>query len=270
MSQDTPASHMTKKRVVYDMPGTDAVVVRKDLEFRAADGDVLAMDLYCPSGPQTGTRAPLVIIVAGYPDAGFQKVLGCRYKEMAWTACWGRLVAASGMAAIAYTNRDPVTALHGLFDDVRRNTASLGVDENRIGVLACSGNAPLALSLLMQDSGVRIVCAAFCYGLMLDLDGATGVADAARAFGFVNPCAGRSFEDLRKDVPFFLARAGQDEMPRLNETLDRFVAGALASNLPITLTNHATGPHAFDLLHDSAASREAVRQTLAFLRSHLG
>ena len=105
---------------------------------------------------------------------------------------------------------------------------------------------------------------------MLDLDGATGVADAARAFGFVNPCAGRSFEDLRKDVPFFLARAGQDEMPRLNETLDRFVAGALGSNLPITLTNHATGPHAFDLFHDSAASREAVRQTLAFLRSHLG
>jgi hypothetical protein len=55
----------------------------------------------------------------------------------------------------------------------------------------------------------------------------------------------------------------------LNETLDRFVAAALTGNLPMTLVNHPSGPHAFDLFHDSDESREIVRQTLAFLQFQL-
>ena len=62
-------------------------------------------------------------------------------------------------------------------------------------------------------------------------------------------------------------RAGQDQFAHLNDSIDRFVAGALARNLPITLVNHATGPHAFDLMQDSETSREIIRQVLDFLRS---
>jgi hypothetical protein len=58
-------------------------------------------------------------------------------------------------------------------------------------------------------------------------------------------------------------------MPRLNETLDRFIAKGLAGNLPVTLVNHANGPHAFDLFHESETSREVVRRILAFLRFNL-
>ena len=47
------------------------------------------------------------------------------------------------------------------------------------------------------------------------------------------------------------------------------IQGALARNLPITVVNHATGPHAFDVFDDSPASREVVRQSLAFLQFHL-
>jgi hypothetical protein len=65
-----------------------------------------------------------------------------------------------------------------------------------------------------------------------------------------------------------VARAGQDEFPHLNETLDRFLAHALARNLPITIVNHPTGPQAFDL-DDTATSREIVRQILGFLRFQL-
>ena len=65
-------------------------------------------------------------------------------------------------------------------------------------------------------------------------------------------------------------RAGRDEFPHLNETIDRFVIKALARNLPVTLVNHAEAPHAFDLLQDSETSREVIRQILAFLRFHLG
>jgi hypothetical protein len=44
------------------------------------------------------------------------------------------------------------------------------------------------------------------------------------------------------------------------------VAHALARNLPITLVNHATGPHSFDLSDDSETSRGVIRGILAFIR----
>jgi len=156
-----------------------------------------------------------------------------------------------------------------LLRHVRQNAASLGVDENRIGLWASSGNVPLALSLLMQDDRDFVKCAVLCYAFTLDLEGSTAVAEAAGKWKFVNPVAGKSVADLPPDLPLFVARAGQDEFPHLNETLDRFLAHALARNLPITFVNHPTGPHAFDLLDDTATSREIVRQILGFLRFQL-
>jgi hypothetical protein len=136
-------------------------------------------------------------------------------------------------------------------------------------VWACSGNVPNALSLLTEDASAYLKCAVLCYGYMLDLDGSTQVADAARQFGFVNPCAGKSMDDIALDIPLFVARAGRDEMPGLNPALDRFLVTALSRNLPITFANHSRAPHAFDLFHDSAISREIIRQLLGFLKTYL-
>ena len=66
-----------------------------------------------------------------------------------------------------------------------------------------------------------------------------------------------------------VVRAGQDAVPGVNASIDQFVAAALARNLPVTATNHPTAPHSFDLLDDTEASREVIRQVLAFLRFHL-
>jgi hypothetical protein len=46
--------------------------------------------------------------------------------------------------------------------------------------------------------------------------------------------------------------------------MDRFLATALARNLPVTIVNEPGAPHAFDLLHDTDATREIVRRILAF------
>jgi hypothetical protein len=270
MSQETPQDHISRKRVVYEAPGIEAVSVRPDVVFGSRDGDALTMDVYYPPEFEDGAPLPTVVIVAGFPDPGFQRIVGCRFKEMGSSVSWARLMAASGMAAIAYTNRDPVADVHTLLRYVRENGASLGLDQNRVGIWASSGNVPLALSLLMREAQNPPKCAALCYVYMLDLGGSTGVADAAKQFGFKNPCAGKSVADLRPDIPLFLARAGADAMPRLNEALDRFVADALECDLPITLVNYASAPHAFDLFTDSETSREIVRQILEFLRFHLG
>ncbi|HZS09751.1 MAG TPA: alpha/beta hydrolase [Blastocatellia bacterium] len=261
---------MTKKRVVCQIPGMDAVTIRRDVGYRVTDAGALTMDLYYPPDLKSEARIPAVVFVNGYPDPGFQKIIGCRLKEMESYISWGQLAAASGLAAITYTTgKEPATDIHALLQYVRQNAAVLGVDESRIGVWACSGNVPNALSVLIGEAREYLKCAVLCYGLMLDLDGATSVADAARQWGFANPCAGKSVADLPQTLPLFIARAGRDEMPHLNETIDRFMGKALACNLPITFMNHPSAPHAFDLLHDSEATREIIRQILAFMRFHL-
>jgi len=95
------------------------------------------------------------------------------------------------------------------------------------------------------------------------------VADAARTWKFVNATAGKSVADLRADVPLLVVRAGGDQFAGLNHALDRFVAGALARDLPLTVVNHAGAPHAFDLFDPSEASRLVIQQILWFLRHNM-
>ena len=220
-----------------------------------------------------GRRCPRGAVRDGIP--GRRRCAGCSAATpRTWRRSdgWGRLVAASDLAAIAYVNEEPVAGRRGRsWRHVRGERARAAVSTpRRIGVWACSGNVPNALSLLMEASP-RLACAALCYGYMLDLDGqGTAVADGSRAWRFVNPCAGRALEAVPGDVPLFLARAGCDETAGLNDSIDRFVSKALGLNRPVTLVNHHTAPHAFfDTADDSDASRAVIRQLLVFLRGIL-
>jgi hypothetical protein len=63
MSPDTQQDHISKKRVVYTMPGVDAVTVRRDEEYSRTDAGVLTMDLYYPPESRRGARTPALIFV---------------------------------------------------------------------------------------------------------------------------------------------------------------------------------------------------------------
>jgi acetyl esterase/lipase len=256
---------ITKRPVVYRMPGQDAVIVKRDVPYR----DDLTIDLYYPPHSNAEVRTPAVIFVTGYPDPGFQKFFGCRQKEMASYISWSELAAASGLIAVTYANREPADDAEAVIAFIRQNAETLGIDEARIGIWSCSGSVPTALSVLMTESSDAFRCAVLCYGLMLDLVGHTAVADGAKQFGYANPAAGKSVSDLPPALPLMIVRAGRDEFPHLNETLDRFVSKALEGNLPITLINHAEAPHAFDIAHDSEMSREVIRRVLGFMQFHL-
>ncbi len=255
---------IVRMKVVYELPGMDAVTVRRDVAYHGE----LRLDAYYPGRTAGGERRtgederlPAVILAAGFPDLGMQSRMGCGFREMGWTVSWARLLAAAGMVAITYTAYEPLAHAAALLGYVRENAASLGIDANRLGVLASSGHGPLALSLL--PNGIR--CAALLYAYTLDFDGSTAVAENAKTFGYANPGA-----DVPVGVPLFLARAGADQIPRLNEALDRFIAECLHRNADLTLINHAKAPHAFDLTDDSDASREVVRAALHFLQVQLG
>jgi dienelactone hydrolase len=265
MTEHAERHPITLKTVRYTTPGVEAVRVRSDVAYRA-DDPALTLDVYSPPEGNGGAPPPAVVIVLGYPDVGVPQILGCQFKEMGMTVSWARLMAASGMAAIVYTTRSPATDIHAVLQHLRQNAAVLGVDGHRIGVFAASGNVVVALSALMQDPDLR--CAALLYGFTLDPDGSTAVAEAARTFGFVNACAGRSVDDLPSHIPLFIVRSGKDQFAGLNGTLDCFLMKAVERNLSVSFVNHATGTHGFDLDDDSDISGEIVRQVLAFLRFH--
>jgi hypothetical protein len=252
---------LAKKVVVYRLSRMSAVKVRRDLIYKGAAESALAMDFYRPLKTHRGRRSPVAVIVMGYPDpTGF-------HRRMGWATSWARLLAVCGIAAAIYATREPAADVQDVLRYLRENVKTLGIDANRIGILAGSASVAVALSALMGTTSVK--CAALLYGYTLDLDGATAVAEMSKTFGFVNACLGKSVDDLAGDVPLFLVRAGREQFGGLNDALDRFSARAVARNLPVTLVNHATGPHAFDLDDDTDASRVIVQQVLTFLRLHL-
>jgi hypothetical protein len=265
---DVRREQMSKRRVVYTIPGLDAVTVRRDEPYRFTDTGALTMDFYYPPDSTASARTPAVIFVTGFSDIGAERMLGSRFKEMGSFVSWAQLAAASGLVGITYANKGP-DDVHDALRHIEQDAASLRIDPNRIGIWACSGHGPNALSILMEHGHRSMTCAVLAYPYLLDLGLTTHVADAAKQFHFVTATAGKTAADLPRNLPVFIARAGLDHMPGLNAALDQFVAAALAVNLPLTVVNHASGPHAFDLVDDSRASRETVKQMLAFLRFHL-
>jgi hypothetical protein len=264
---DNTAQEIATRRVLYTLPGMETVKIRRDVEYRRTGEDVLTMDLYYPAQPEPGAL-PAVVFVTGFPDPGARRVLGRPAKDMGSYTSWAQLAAASGLTAITYVNTTPADAF-AVLDYVREHAAALGVDPGRIGVWSCSGSGPMGLSVLMQDSPDSPKCGALVYPYTLDLEGSTGVAGAAKQWGFTNACSGKSVDDFARNRPLFVARAGQDQMPGLNQALDRFVCAAMTRNLPISVVNHASGPHAFDLFDDSDMTRNVVQQILAFFSFQL-
>ena len=267
--EEMPPADLAKMTVLYTIPGVETVTVRRDEPYRMTESGPLTLDVYSPPDAAPGARLPAVLIVYGYSDAGFPNVFGMKFKDVGFTVSWAKLIAASGMVAILYSNREPVEDLESVLEYVRAHAASLGIDESRIGLWAGSGNVPLAVWLLMQRERTYVKCAVLCNGFMLDLHGATAVADMQKTFRFANPGAGKSVDDVRDDVPLLIVRSGRDQFAGINGSIDGFISAALQRNLPIRLVNHADAPHAFDLFHDGDATREIIREILRFMQVHL-
>jgi hypothetical protein len=258
MSNEIQRDVLTKTTVVCHKPEMDQVTIRRDLEYKTT----LTMDVYYPPGSNDRLH-PAVIIVAGYPDPGHQKLLGCKFKETGSSVSWAKLIAASGIISITYTNTEPVADFYSLLGFIQNHSAELKIDAARIGLWASSGNVPLALSVLINRNELK--CAALLYGYTMD----PKISEMAKMYGFVNPIADKSINDLPQNLPVFIARAGQDQTPYLNEVLDRFIISALARNMSMTIANHPNGPHAFDLFDDSYTTRVIIQEVLDFLMLQL-
>lgn len=258
--------------VVYSVPGMDRVAVRRDLKYARAAEPHLLMDVYTPPRLRRGESRPAVVFIHGGVPAG------SRVKEMAVFKSWGRLAAASGMVGVTFTHRlgnraprlsDAAADVAAAVEHVRANAASLGVDKDRICLVAFSAGGPL-LSAAMRERPAYVRCLVAFYAYLdirqSESHRAHEPAEALERFSPVAQLAGGS----TGLAPMFVARAGLDEVPGMNDSIDRFTREATAANAALTVVNHPRGVHAFDIFTDDERSREIIRGALAFMQTHLG
>jgi acetyl esterase/lipase len=262
---------IVRRRVVYAVPGMDRVRVERNRVYREAGGARLEMDVYSPAGEPRGAPPPVVIMIHGGPVPA-----GASAKNMGVFLSYGELLAASGLTAVTFSHRfygasaiaDAAGDVAAAVDYVRGHAEELGIDRDRVSLWAFSGGGPLLSQPLRERwPFVRAIVA---YYAVLDLQvlppgAASGItSETRREFSPVHHLAAAG-----ENMPSLLvARAGRDN-PWLNATIDRFVAEALARNVPLELMTHPAGQHGFDVLDDDGRSREIIARTLDFLKDHL-
>ena len=82
-----PEDHISQQRAVYRIAGMERALVRKDIVYRTTDAGPLTLDLYSPADA-ADDATPAVILVAGYNDVGYEKMLGVKFKEMGMSISW--------------------------------------------------------------------------------------------------------------------------------------------------------------------------------------
>lgn len=91
------ASDLLTRRLQYDLPGMDAVKVRRDVAYTTPADAELTMDVYFPPGRTASDRTPAVILVPGFPGA---------VKRIGSFVSSAELMAASGLVAITWATRN--------------------------------------------------------------------------------------------------------------------------------------------------------------------
>jgi dienelactone hydrolase len=233
-------------RFHYPEPPAAAVRVVRGVPFGVADSARLAMDVYRPAGAVGPAPALILFSLQWQGDRPSREVND-------QVIAWARIAAANGIVAVIPDLRaEPGTGTstapaRALGDDLARVVAHLtahareyGLDGARLALFAASGNVAAALPAVQDPRQTGIRAAVMYYGM----------ADVSA---------------LRLDLPLLYVRAGQDSR-EMNAGIDRVVALALAQNAPLTLLNHHTGHHAFEAVDDDAATRQAIDETIAFVK----
>lgn len=261
---------LVNKPVLYQIVGTDKVRTQTEIKYSDTDDPNLLMDVYLPPNVKPGERRPVVFFIHG--GAGSK----ARPKDWGLFRSWGRLIAASGMVAVTFTHRlgFPDPSLKNAFSDVhmaisyvRKNAVKLNADRERICLMAFSAGGPM-LSPIMNEKPYYVRCLVAYYAFMDIRQSETHrqyePVETLKEFSPIT-----RLEKGAEQIPIFLARAGLDAIPTMNDSIDRFINEGLMYNAPLTIMNHPTGIHGFDNQNDDDRSRQIIRSTIEFMKENL-
>ena len=259
----------------YELPGMRDVTVRRDIPYSTRG---LTMDVYAPPGP--ARQRPALIFVHGGLVARQQ---GPRPTEWPSYRSWGRLAGAAGLVGVVFNHRlttdenisEGAEDVRAALSHVRTNAAALGVDPNRLCVAVYSAGGPLA-SVVMRERMPYVRCLVLFYPF-LDLEHMRSRSPfrPAHSAAHVDSLAPRSSPTYLLGVapdslpPIFLAMAGQDQIPRLNESIERFMRAAVEHRVQMDFALHRHGVHGFDQRNRDPRTAEILESVMSFVRRHV-
>lgn len=260
---------LPQKRIVYQIPEMDNVITHKGVIYHSTNGLDLKADLYLPPTKEDNLKVPLVILVNDYPDSIINNYWGCDQKDLKLFISWGELIAASGMAAVAYQSQFSLSETDSLINFLSENAEKYRIDIGRLCVFGASANT-LAAQSVMENDDLKIKCGILYYGILLtpDLKYYAAIDSAANMYGFY-------WKDLKPvtsiptNIPLLVTKAGKDQFEIVTQTTDHFVSEAIKSNAEITYIQYPEGQHDFDILDNTKTSKLIIRQTIDFLTTHL-
>jgi acetyl esterase/lipase len=270
-TEDPPwLKELLPKRVVYTIPGMERVQVRKEIIYKRVADAQLKMDVYAPPGLTADSPRPAIVFIHG---GAIPPNLRTQPKDWGVFISYGQLLAASGFIAITFNHRfygwerlnDAQSDVDDLMTYIRHNASSLGIDRDRITLWAFSGGGPF-LSSAIRDAPPYVRCIVSYYALMdpRTLRQEIPVSVSDQTLQTLSPLY---YLNKKSIAPIFIARAGLDDTG-FNVAIDQFVQEALSRNMTIDFSNHAEGHHAFDILDNNERSREIIKRTIEFIKSH--
>jgi dienelactone hydrolase len=240
--------------IVYRVSGMEQVGVRKDIIYRRDGKDELGLDLFLPSGAAPAEGWPCVVLIHGGPIAP-----GTNPKDWQAFESFGRVLAASGLAAVTFNHRFHSDLLMGratedvreLLKYVREHAAELKIDPQRICLWAFSGGGS-QLAFAIRENPPWVKCMVAFYAV---LD-----APSEQSSPLAQLRAGP-----RAMAPMFISRMGQDSA-KINDSIDAFSTEANRRGLNVQVVNYPQGVHAFDISQDTEESKRIIRKAIEFAK----
>jgi acetyl esterase/lipase len=249
---------LMKIPVFYSVRGTEAVRVERDIVFRTVGETTLKADIYLPAAK--GTH-PVVVLVSGGSVND--------WRTAAFYTSFARVLAAEGIAAVNYDkrlarDRKAVPAASddslALIDYLKRNAAKHELNTSRLCTWHFSAGGTIAGTMLGENSPAS--CVVLTYTI-LSLGEGDQDAQLAPYSALV-----RARERADRFPPTLVVRAGRDAKT-LNDSIDAFVAAALAKNGPVSLINYPGGDHGFEILNDTGETRRVIAESIAWVKSQV-
>ena len=206
------------------------IVASKDVQYARRDTVVLRMDVY-----RRPSAAPVPAIIF------YNRGTGADRRHPVYEG-WARAAASRGLVAILPDLRATSEAqdFEALLGHLTTQATTLGIDRDAIAVYAASGNVFRAFPIVEDPKQTTVKAAVMYYGAA-------------------------PISTFRLDLPVLYVRAGLDR-PDVNQAITTLTSRAATQNAPVTLLNHPTGYHGFELFNDDDVTRDVIDRTLDFVK----
>lgn len=255
--------------VVFAKKEKIKINIIKDLVYHSLKDSLQKLDVYQPVQGIKKRKLPLVVFVHG------KTPIKTNPKNWGGYRSWGELTASMGYVAVVFTQslgmpgrsiENAGSDLEDALTFLKKNYLHYNIDTSKIAIMAYSAGVPLLSGALLNNQD-NIKCLAAFYGFMdiknIEMWKAESRSTLAK-FSLYN-----YLDSNPKFPPLFIARAGKEHNPGLNETIDHFVQKATTRNINITMINHPTGVHGFDTQNNDDRSKEIIESLFTFLQYHL-